>query len=139
MRHLSFCAGFEPFATSIADFDIFRRIGVVLNRNEPWRGHSDGFNFSNAMDDIPEESRQQLTTMAPYIARALNSGRMLTALRRRYSMVLEVLDKLAIGTAIVTGERDIVLKNKAFDRLLDDGDALRLGTNGPLRAVDPDC
>lgn len=126
----------EPFATSIEDIDIFRRIGVVLNRNEPWRDILT-VQFSKENDDIPVGSGSQLSTMAPYIGRALNSGRMLTALRRRYSMVLEVLDRLAIATAIVTGDREVVLKNTAFDRLLDDGDALRLGSDAALRAVDP--
>ncbi len=128
----------EPFATSIQTIDIFRRVGVVLNRAEPWRDVLT-VQFSKDHDEIPDGAGQQLATMAPYIARALNSGRMLTALRRRYSMVLEVLDRLAIGTAIVTGDREIVLKNKAFDRLLADGDALRASGDSNLRTVDPDA
>ncbi len=127
----------EPFATSIQSIDVFRRIGVVLNRAEPWRDVLT-VQFSKEHDEIPDGAGQQLATMAPYIARALNSGRMLTALRRRYSMVLEVLDRLAIGTAIVTGDREIVLKNKAFDRLLADGDVLRASGDSNLRTVDPD-
>ena len=126
----------EPFATSIEDIDIFRRIGVVLNRNEPWRDILT-VQFSKERDDIPDESGPQLAMMAPYIGRALNSGRMLTALRRRYSMVLEALDRLAIATAIVTGDREVVLKNAAFDRLIDGGDAFRLGSDAVLRVVDP--
>lgn len=128
----------EPFATSIQSIDIFRRIGVVLNRAEPWRDILT-VQFSKELDEIPDGAGQQLAMMAPYIARALNSGRMLTALRRRYAMVLEVLDRLAIGTAIVTDTREIVLKNTAFDRLLADGDALRAAADGRLRAVDPDA
>lgn len=128
----------EPFASSIEKVDIFRRVGVVLNRQEPWRDILT-VQFSKELDEIPDGAGEQLSLMAPYIARALNSGRMLTALRRRYAMVLEVLDRLAIGTAIVTGEREIVLKNTAFDRLLSDGDALRATGDGNLRAVDPDA
>lgn len=128
----------EPFATSIQSIDIFRRIGVVLNRAEPWRDILT-VQFEKEHNEIPEVAGEHLAAMAPYIARALNSGRMLTALRRRYSMVLEVLDRLAVGTAIVTGEREIVLKNTAFDRLLSEGDALRAAGEGRLRAVDPDA
>jgi DNA-binding CsgD family transcriptional regulator len=115
-------------------FGAIRRLGVSLNHRAPWQDGI-GLQYDAKYVEFPEFSRKELSEIAPYLSRATAMMRPVMALQEKHGMLLNVLDKLAIGVAVVSHTRDVILKNTSFEQLLDIG-VLYVNLNNQLRARD---
>jgi len=106
------------------DFDMrfgaLRKLGVMLNQRAPW-DDGIGFQFDNKHIEFPTNSLQNISSIAPYLARATSIIRPVQVLEAEHGMMLDVLEKLAIGVGVVTHDGTLVLKNESFERILDLG------------------
>ncbi len=115
-------------------FGALRKLGVMLNQSAPW-DDGIGFQFHNKHPDFPVNSLENISAIAPYLARATSIIRPVQVLEAEHGMMLDVLDKLAIGIGVVSRDGTLILKNESFKRILD-LDALYLDPSMRLRAYD---
>ena len=113
---------------------IHKKLGVMLNHKAPWEDGL-GFQYGNEREGFPEHARKNISTIAPYLARAASLIRPVHILEAEHGMMLNVLERLAIGVAVVSNDGTLILKNASFMRILDLG-ALYLDPRLKLRAHD---
>lgn len=99
-------------------FGAFRRLGVMLNKNAPW-DDAMGLQYDTKLNDFPKHACRNITALAPYLSRAVSIIRPIQALNHNHGMMLDVLDKLAIGVAVVSSDGTLILKNISFEKILD--------------------
>ena len=100
----------DPAGDPVGGFTIFRREG-----GEP---------FS-------EEELSRLDPYVPHFRRALHTHLELRSAQRERGALAEAVDLFPTGLLLLDARRQLVLKNKGADRVLELEDGLRLDRNGP--------
>lgn len=113
---------------------VIRRFAVMLNHNAPW---SDGIalQYGHESEDFPAQAFQNISAIAPYFSRVVSVIRPAQILQAEHGIMLDVLDKLAIGIAVVSDNGTLILKNESFKKVLD-LEALYLDPQMRLRVHD---
>jgi len=113
---------------------VSQRFAVMLNHNAPW---SDGIalQYGDESADIPAHAFANISKIAPYFTRIVSVVRPAYLLQAEHGMMLDVLDKLAIGVAVVSSDGTLILKNVSFEQILD-LDSLYLDPSMRLRAYE---
>ncbi|MEH6361206.1 MAG: helix-turn-helix transcriptional regulator [Amylibacter sp.] len=113
---------------------IYGKLGVMLNNKAPWNDGL-GFQYGNDHEIFPAQARANISAIAPYFSRVISIIRPAHVLKAEHGMMLDVLDKLAIGIAVVSDDGTLILKNESFNKILD-LDALYLDPQARLRVYD---
>jgi len=101
-------------------FGAFRRSALILNHRAPWIDGM-GLQYDNAFAEIPPKAHENIAAIAPYLSRAVSLIRPVQVLEAEHQVLLDALNRIAIGVAVVTADGAIVLKNEAFEHVLDTG------------------
>jgi len=109
----------------IRQLGVLHRCGTLLCKHRGW---IDGMVFAYDQNRLGMSAaeEQQLQWLLPHLARAVEIQRPFSILRRRFNAVMSVLDRLHIGVAILYQNGEVVLYNKAAERIFDDDDGLGL-------------
>ena len=111
-----------------------RRLGYRLNDDCVWfDGVSLG--FDSAFERAPEQAMANFSFFLPHITKAVVIGRVFRQLHQRYRAALAALDHVHIGLAIAKSSGDVIVKNAAAERILDENPNLSLAANMRLRSV----
>ncbi|WP_085901314.1 helix-turn-helix transcriptional regulator [Kiloniella majae] len=124
----------NAFRDAEINLNVFMRMGILINQKAPWVDVL-GLQFSRNYHNQVPIARDTVSELVPYLKRATSLIRPVHLLKSQYGMLLDVLDKLAIGIGIVSNNGTLILKNTAFDQILD-LDSLYLDPHNRLRAKD---
>ncbi len=107
---------------------VFRRVGTRLNATPIWM---DGLNLNYQLgrDNMTPEEDATSQLFMPHLAKAVEVSRPFLLLQQRFQAVLNVLDRLRIGIAIIGRRGEIAVANQAA------GDAFHAG-NGIYKSAD---
>jgi DNA-binding CsgD family transcriptional regulator/PAS domain-containing protein len=120
------------------EFNLWERAAAPLHDVASWQAMSVVLYDANRGGMTPAE-RSVYEMLLPHIAKAIQVNRPVRLLEARFRAVLDALDRVLIGVAIVTPDRQVVTTNRRMTELLDDRDGLQRSANGALRAADPDA
>jgi DNA-binding CsgD family transcriptional regulator/PAS domain-containing protein len=81
-----------------------------------------------------DDEKGDLQALLPHLSRAAELHRTMTSLENRYGAVLAVLDNLLVGLVIIDLKGRVAVANAAARRACEESGALRLGSDGRLRA-----
>lgn len=118
-------------AITMASYGIYHRAGALLNKDN-YQSDRFAIQFSKRAGPAEGARLETIRAIMPHIAKSLNMGRRVTRQAEGQAAVLSVLDHLRIGVCILSSHGDVVLKNREFDRQMDEGRAFQIGTNGKL-------
>ena len=121
----------KPNTRFLRRFDICHRAGALLNKDLYWMDRFAIQLPANRARLVPDELAK-LHLLLPHVAKALALSRPLTALQSRYGAVLEALDNLRVGVALLTATGDIVAENEEFRRQVEATKVLRRDPAGRL-------
>lgn len=115
---------------------INRRVSFRLNGN---RASMDALTFGFGMkyDEVPQSALSFVELVLPHIAKAVELTRTFALLRARYQAVLSALDNLRTGVALTTPAGEVIVINEEAERLIGEGDGLRLSLSRQITATDP--
>ena len=117
-------------------FGFIDRIGIRLNSDKEY-GDCLAFQYAPERSISNTEEFTRLKPYLPHIAQAVASSRLYDAIRRRYSAVLAVLDRVNIGLLLVRPNGSIVFSNLTADEICNDSPSIKKSTGGYLQLSDP--
>lgn len=86
--------------------------------------------------EIKDSLRRDVEFFVPVFAVALESKRMLEAIRTRFGALLEFFNALEFGAAFIDEHGNLLERNQVFDDLIQERDAVQFA-DGTFSAVDP--
>ena len=110
----------------------FYRAASLLNDNRVWVD-TVAVQFREGRGHMTEAERELGSVFLPHLAKVVELNRSFLVLRARYQAVLDALDHFQIGTFLVRPDAEVVLRNLAAERILEQGDGLRLAHGGRLK------
>ncbi len=84
--------------------------------------------------EVPRELRRRMSTVARLLSKTIESGRVVSGLTQRFSMLLELFDRLDFGAAFCEPGGRIITPNRRFDEIARERDGLT-GLGGIAGAV----
>lgn len=112
-------------------FGIKYRSGALLNKDIITQDRF-SFQYSKAQGPMVGWREEYCGLIVPHIAKAMNVGRPTRQLAQHYSMVLDSLNRLAVGVCIIDGRRNVIVTNMEFDRQAEEYDVFRIAADGRL-------
>lgn len=99
-------------------FGTYRRSAARLTDSRIW---IDGLalHFDQARGLITPEEEAFLAPLLPHLAKLVEVNRPFDVLRRRYGAVMDALDRLQIGVAVLLESAGVVLMNREAERICD--------------------
>lgn len=121
----------RPNARTMASYGIFHRAGALLNKDN---NQSDRFaiQFSERAGQAEGSRLDTILAVLPHVAKSLNMGRHLARQLDNRSAILSLLDHLRVGVCIISSAGDVVLKNREFNRQVEERRAFRIDECGKL-------
>ncbi|MBX2879444.1 MAG: LuxR C-terminal-related transcriptional regulator [Granulosicoccus sp.] len=80
------------------------------------------------------EGLQKTELLTPHFAKAVEISRPFLLLKARFQATLEVLDRFHLGVFIITPSGKVALRNTAANRILEQKDAVSVGSSGKLNS-----
>ena len=121
----------KPNTRFLRRFDICHRAGALLNKDLYWLDRF-AIQLPAQRGRLEPDELAKLHLLLPHVAKALALGRPLMALQSRYGAILEAVDNLRIGVALLTTRGDIVAENEEFRRQVEATPVLRRDRAGRL-------
>ncbi len=112
-------------------FDICHRAGALLNKDLYWLDRF-AIQLPAHRGRLEPDELAKLHLLLPHVAKALALSRPLMALQSRYGAVLQALDHLRVGVALLTTRGDIIAENEEFRRQLEATPVVRRDPAGRL-------
>lgn len=118
-------------------YQLHERMAVRLNDRVEWL---DCLSFYFGPDDVlmANHNREDTALFFPHISRSIELARPFQLLQVRFHAVLSVLDRLHVGTFILSGSGEVIVRNKEADRILELKDGLRLDHHNKLTTWSPE-
>lgn len=121
---------------SVQELGVEARIGTILNRSGPWADCL--ITHTKAGEDHLRFTRNpKVHMLMPLFSGAITLGRVLDALRARYSAALSALDHLGLGVFILDTGGRVADRNAEAQTILDQRDGLSISATGQIRLHDP--
>jgi DNA-binding CsgD family transcriptional regulator/PAS domain-containing protein len=117
------------------EFEIWERAAAPLQDVPSWQAMAVVL-YDSKRSAMTTEERAVYELLLPHIAKAVQVNRPVRLLEARFRAVLDALDRILIGVAIVTSDRHVVMANRRMCEILEERDGLLQSTNGVLRAAD---
>ena len=122
-----------PIVQFLESLGVFHRCGTLLCKHRGWLD-SMVFGYAKGRAGMSQAEEQQLQLLLPHLARSVEIQRPLSILRHRFNAVMSVLDRLHVGVAIVRQNGEVILHNRAAERVFSDSDGLSLAASRRLLA-----
>lgn len=115
-----------------ASMGLEMRVAAALNKTGPWL---DGLFCQHTQDAEWKRFAADMRTdfILPIMANSVSLGRTLRALQVRYNASLSVLDALGVGVFLVDVTGCVISHNKEAQRIIDQGDGLRMNAAKHLK------
>lgn len=91
--------------------------------------------------DLGQHSKltfKNISLIVPHLAKVLTLNRPYTLLKHRYNAVLDVLDKFKLGVAILNLKSEVIIKNLAATRIIENDKIFTIKKTGILKFNSPD-
>ena len=127
----------RPNVQMMRKLHIFHRSGALLNKDNVYRDRF-AMQFSQAHGPLNAEDTRKLSLILPHIAKALNVSRPTEQLFEKFRSILNYLDLLKVGVCILSDAGMVILKNREFQRQIEDYPVYRVGPTGKLLFNQPE-
>ncbi|MEM7428087.1 MAG: helix-turn-helix transcriptional regulator [Pseudomonadota bacterium] len=112
-------------------FGIKYRSGALLNKDIITHDRF-SFQYTKTQGPMVGWREERCALIVPHIAKAMNVGRPTRQLAQHYSMVLDSLNRLAVGVCIIDARRNVIVTNMEFDRQAEEYEVFRIAGDGRL-------
>ncbi len=127
----SYLEQYPPALWFRENFNIFNRLASRLNLNRGWR-HMVGIGYDASRGEATQKEMRYANQFIPHLSRAVEMGRDFTLLQQRFNTIFGALDHYHVGIWFVTQHGEVVLSNKAAERILDQKDGIAKNARGQL-------
>ena len=121
---------------AMADYGIHHRAGALLDKDHVTRNRF-SLQFSKRHGPVGPSDMAFMRDVLPHVAKALDLGRPVAQMARRYRDVVEALDMFRLGVCILDAGGRVVLRNRECDRQVEETGILMVTREGRFRLASP--
>jgi len=113
------------------ELDIHHRMCMRLNKQESWFDTLI-INHGSQQPNANEDNIQSLKRIAPHLAKSILVQRPFRLLEYKFKTVLNALDKLNIGVAIIDSHHRLIISNEECQRIIQQTQYLKINSQSQL-------